>query len=576
MPAPATRLRRRAAIPILLAAILLSLTAAASAQAAASYVFEPTLSLTGNCATSAKLDPVPDPGLCPIPPGIPGKDHPSARFEAASATADSFGDVYVANMLESKGRVDVFAPDGTFITEFTDPAGPQSIAVDSKGNVYVFEAVSGVEQQIRRFPPKTYKPEEGKIEYGEEPFLIANRTTKKLIPLGPEISLAVNPIDDRLYVDDTGAVDLFGSAAEENKLLEKETITGLERSQSIAIDAKHKKIYLADRVPITLKSTIRIFELEAPHKEIGKINGATTPKGEFLSGEGNLQIDVDEGTGHLFVGDIFAANKVYEFEESGAYLATIEHGFEAAAGPGGVVGEIAVDNGPKSPRPQKEGWLFVPSVPSPSGGHVYAFEPREECAAEVLSTSAGEITETEATLHATINPCGLETSYRFEYVSQEQFDAGGFAEAALAGEGTLPKGGEGVAVSAPALELQPGTRYRFRVVAENTKGGGEEEGSFKTFPAEEKLPTCENEVFRTNLSALLPDCRAYELVTPADTNGRPPSAGFAGVYFPSLRAAPDGNSASFVIEGGLIPGSKGTGAFNGDNYLATRGEEGWT
>src|SRR6478752_2906955 len=566
-----TRRKTMIALPIALA-IAICLFAPATALAAASYVFEPTTSLTGNCATS-KLDPVPDPGPCP---GVPGKDHPSVRFEAPSVTIDSYGDIYVASMMEEKSRINVFAPNGTFITEFTDPAGAQSIAVDSKGNVYVFEAVSGVEQQIRRFPPKTYKPEEGKIEYGEEPFLIANRTTKKLIPLGPEISLAVNPIDDRLYVDDTGAVDLFGSAAEENKLLEKETITGLERSQSIAIDAKHKKIYLADRVPITLKSTIRIFELEAPHKEIGKINGATTPKGEFLSGEGNLQIDVDEGTGHLFVGDIFAANKVYEFEESGAYLATIEHGFEAAAGPGGVVGEIAVDNGPKSPRPQKEGWLFVPSVPSPSGGHVYAFEPREECAAEVLSTSAGEITETEATLHATINPCGLETSYRFEYVSQEQFEASGFAEAALAGEGTLPKGGDGVAVSAPALELQPGTRYRFRVVAENTKGGGEEEGSFKTFPAEEKLPTCENEVFRTNLSALLPDCRAYELVTPADTNGRPPSAGFAGVYFPSLRAAPDGNSASFVIEGGLIPGSKGTGAFNGDNYLATRGEEGWT
>jgi hypothetical protein len=566
------------ALAALVLAAVFCLAIPASALAAASYVFEPTLSLTGNCATSAKLDPVPDPGTCPIPPGTvfsgaPGADHPSTRLEAPSVTVDSFGDIYVVNMLQDKGRIDVFGPDGTFITEFADTTGPQSIAVDSKGNVYLFERFLG-KSQIRRFPPSAYEPLKGNIEYGVEPVLIANNSTKVLIPLEAATTfLAVNPTDDRLYVDNSVSVAVFGTAAEENKLLEKEAITGLERSQSFALDAKHKKIYIADRVPITLKSTVRIFELEAPHKGLGQINGSTTPKGEYLSGEGNLQIDVDEETGHLFVGDIFAANKVYEFEESGAYIATIEHSFEASVGPGGIVGEIAVDNGSESPH---QAWLFVPSVPSPSAGHVYAFEPNEECEAKIESTSVGDITETEATLHATINPCGLETTYRFEYVSQEQFEASGFAEATLAGEATLPKGGEGLAVSAPASELEPATEYRFLVLAENAKGEGKEEGAFKTFPPVGEAEPCENEALRIGLSALLPDCRAYELVTPADTNGRPPSAGFAGVYFPTLRAAPDGNSATFVIEGGLIPGSEGTGAFNGDNYLATRGNEGWT
>src|SRR6478752_9608799 len=169
MPAPATRLRRRAAIPILLAAILLSLTAAASAQAAASYVFEPTLSLTGNCATSAKLDPVPDPGLCPIPPGIPGVDHPSKGFKSPSVTIDEYGDIYVASIVEKEGRIDVFSPEGTFITEFADPAGPQSIAVDSAGNVYLYERIAGGENQVRRFPPSTYEPLKEEIEYAAEP-----------------------------------------------------------------------------------------------------------------------------------------------------------------------------------------------------------------------------------------------------------------------------------------------------------------------------------------------------------------------------------------------------------------------
>jgi hypothetical protein len=557
-------------------AMAISLLAVSSASAAASYVFEPTLSLTGDCSTSKKLDPVPDPGLCPIPPGVPGKDHPSARLEAASVTIDSYGDVYVANMLGEKGRVDVFAPDGTFITEFADTAGPQSLAVDAKGNVYLYERTSGSPDQIRRFPPKIYKPEEGEIEYGEEPVVLANDKTKPVIPLSFESSLALEPSSQRLYVDTSSAIAVFGSAEEENKLLEKEAISGLQRSQSIAVDAKHKRIYVSDEVPITVKSTVRIFELEAPYKELGKINGSTTPKGEFLSGEGNLQLDVDEETGHLFVGDLAAANKVYEFEEDGNYLATIEHSFEVAVGPGGVPGEIAVDNGPKSPRPQKEAWLFVPSVASPSPGHVYAFEPNEEGPPIIESTSVGDVTETEATLHATINPGGLETTYRLEYVSRQQFEASGFAEATLAGEGTLPKGAEGVAVSASATELAPGTEYRFRAIAENSKGEDEEEKAFTTFPAEEKSEPCANETLRTGLSALLPDCRAYELVTPGDTNGRPPSGvGISGVYFPTLEASPDGNRASFLIEGGLIPGNEGAGAFNGDLYLTTRTAEGW-
>ena len=560
------------------------LAVTSTASAAASYVFEPTISLTGNCATS-KLDSVPDPGTCPIPPGTvfsgsPGADHPSARLEAPSVAIDSYGDIYVASMTTNTGRIDVFAPDGTFITEFADTAGPQSLAVDEKGNVYVFERNGGEEpKQIRRFPPKIYKPEQGEIEYGEEPVVLANDKTKPVIPLGFETSLAVDPVSQRLYVDTSHAIALFGSAEEENKLLEAETVGGLVESSLIALDAKHKKIYVADKNPLTSKSLVRIFELEAPHKELGKNTGSTTPKGEFLSGEGFVEIDVDEETGHLFVGDIAAASKVYEFEESGAYLATIEHSFEAAVGPGGIPGEIAVDNGTKSPH---RAWLFVPSVASPSAGHVYAFETNEECAAEIESTSVDGITETEATLHAVVNPCGLETTYRFEYVNQQQFEAeegksfeGG--NATLADEGTLPKSGEGVPVSAPVTGLEAGTKYRFRIFAENTKGKDAEEGAFTTFPPEGGVEPCENEAFRIGLSALLPDCRAYELVTPPDTDGRPPTGGFAGAYgFPTLRAAPDGNIATFTIEGGLIPGSRGAGSFNGDSYLATRGTEGWT
>jgi len=559
------------AVALLGLTLTFGLLTAGSAFAAASYVFEPTLSLTGNC-TSTPLDEVLDPGPCP---GTPGIDHPSASFKSPSVTIDSYGDVYVANIVEKEGRIDIFGPDGQFITELKDPTGPQSIAVDSKGNLYIYERIAGGERRIRRFPPTVYKPESAEIEYGEPPAVMVDESTKPLLELQPASSIAVDPATDQLYVDYSQGVARFGSAEAENKLLEKEAITGLLRSTSIAVDANHGKIYLSDKVPPPGKSTIRVFELKTPHGEVGKIDGSTTPKGEFLSGEGFLALDVDEDTGHVFVGDLAAANKVYEFEEDGAYLATIEHSFESVPN-----SEIALDNGAKSPHPQTEAWLFVPSVPSPSQGHVYAFEPNEEGPPVVESTSVSGVTETEATLHATINPGGLPTEYRLEYISQRQWEEEGesFVNATIAGEGTLPKGAEGIAVAAPATELDPGTRYRFRTFAENEEGEDEAERTFRTAEKVVDFGECpSNEAFRTGLSALLPDCRAYELVTPPNTNGRPPSGvGFSGVYFPTLEASPDGNRVSFLIEGGLIPGNEGAGAFNGDLYLATRGSEGWT
>jgi len=541
----------------------------ASALAAASYVFEPTLSLTGNCKTSA-LDEVPDPGLCPIPPGVPGVDHPSAGFKSPSVTTDTYGDIYVANVAGEEGRIDIFNPAGKFLSEFEDKAGPQSMAVDAKGNLYVFERVPGGERKVRRFPPTVYKPESEEIEYAEAPVVLADESTKPILTLGPETSLDVDRSTGHVYVDNGFSVAVFGSAAEEDKLLEKEAIIGVQ-STSIAIDSTHKLIYLSDRIPGA--SRIRIFNLEPPYSPAGEINGSTTPAGQFKSPEGFLTVDVDDNTGHVFVGDLFSAAKVYEFEEDGAYLATIEHGFQSVPG-----SEIAVDDGAFSPHPESEAWLFVPSNPAPSLGHVYAFKPKEQGPPIVEEASVSGVSESEAVLEAVVNPNGLPTEYRFEYITRQQFEEEGesFANATVAGEGVLPAGGEGRAVFAGVKGLEPGTSYRFRVVAENEEGEDEGERAFKTFEEPGPSLSCLNESVRVGLSAPLPDCRAYELVTPPSTNGRPPMGmAFTGVYFPSIEASPDGNRVSFLVEGGSLPSEGGAGGFNGDNYLATRGADSW-
>ncbi len=69
--------------------------------------------------------------------------------------------------------------------------------------------------------------------------------------------------------------------------------------------------------------------------------------------------------------------------------------------------------------------------------------------------------------------------------------------------------------------LQPDTTYHYRFVSESG-GGGPVFGpdrTFTTFPAFQANTDCPNQQFRTGFSALLPDCRAYEMVSPIDKDG---------------------------------------------------------
>jgi hypothetical protein len=92
---------------------------------------------------------------------------------------------------------------------------------------------------------------------------------------------------------------------------------------------------------------------------------------------------------------------------------------------------------------------------------------------------------------------------------------------------------------------------------------------------------CLNEALRTGQSRNLPDCRAYELVTPEDMNGLNPTAINIGNStqevtsggFDTFLASPSGESVIFDTSSGSLPGFDGNGVF--DQYRAKRGVDGW-
>jgi hypothetical protein len=556
--------RRFVSGPVLALVALIAFAAvgAPSAFGEASKVFDPTLSLTGSCAESSlsPLDEVLD-------PGCPSKHPPEAFADPRGVAIDFYGDIYVASIGKTEsgteGRVDIFGPDGVFISELPYSGGPRNLAVDSQGTLYVMKKSSAgsTANRLLRFEPTVYSPATHEIEYEDLPGVIEPE------PRASEpAAIAVNPSNDHLFANFGGGLVEYGSAAEGNPVIEKQSPCCIDGS-ALAIDAKRGLIYKSE-----LSRPIEILDLASPHEPVGTIDGSTLPAGSF---SGEVSVAVDEDTGHLFVLDD-GASKLYELSASGEYIGTIEHGFQASVAP-----DVAVDNGPFSPNGglNPDGrYVFVASHPK-GIGHLFAFRTEPPpCLPVVESVAAANVDEGEAELRGIVNPCNLPTQYTFEYTPQAQFEAEGFANASVAGTGQLPATADSLARSAFARGLEPNTAYRFRLVASNGEGDSSGEGTFTTYPANPLSP-CPNDAFRRGPAALLPDCRGYELVTPGYTNGRAPRGlGGIGAFFTMPQVSPQGDKVSFLVEGGAIPGTGGTGAgiaFGGDPYRAVRQPDGW-
>lgn len=188
---------------------------------------------------------------------------------------------------------------------------------------------------------------------------------------------------------------------------------------------------------------------------------------------------------------------------------------------------------------------------------------------QILSEAFSGVGQTSATITGSVNPHSSPTTYFVEYVTQEDFEKGEFANAVkvpVAGA-TIGEGFVGVDVSQVLEGLIPSTPYHFRLSAKNALGS--ENGLGKTFTTKAASPlfgACPaNEAFRVESSAALPDCRAYEQASSPDKNG----GSVAGEY-PLMFAAEDGSAVTFYSAAGALPPGTSGGAQTFSTYLARR------
>ena len=233
---------------------------------------------------------------------------------------------------------------------------------------------------------------------------------------------------------------------------------------------------------------------------------------------------------------------------------------------------------------------------SPPGEPTVAIgTPFETGSLEVLDTWPDQVGVDGATLHLSANPAGVPSSAFFEYITEAAYQANlkaggkGFEGAAkVPDEGhplELGAGLEPVSRSISLFPLAAHTAYRFRTVATNPLLGEAAIGKERSFTTlAQAAPTpCATEGTRGGLAgarlgagAFLPDCRAYELVSPLDKNNADIVYGIApsgGLPISLEQSSTDGGRMAYTSKTAFADPD---GAPFVSQYIASRrAGEGW-
>ncbi len=167
-----------------------------------------------------------------------GKGTGKGEFNSPTAIAvDGSGNVFVADT--GNGRIEKFAPNGTFVTSIGQFEAPNGIAIDRAGNIYVAEI--GSKHRVQKLGP------DGTFVAQWAPGLYGPRR----IAIGP---------DNSIYVVDSGRNRIVKFSPDGQVL----TTWGSEGSgdgqfsgfSSVAVDPTTNKVYVAD----SLNKRIQIFD----------------------------------------------------------------------------------------------------------------------------------------------------------------------------------------------------------------------------------------------------------------------------------------------------------------------------
>jgi len=413
----------------------------------------------------------------------------------------------------------------------------EAVAVDGSGMVYVIESKNS---RVQKFDPEGGPGESAALvgsfgEAGPGPGQLDGGTNAYLK------RLAACQADDDVFVGEAERIQRFDS---EGNFEEAIATPAGKAVRAIATDAACD-LYVDYVDAETRRGEPGVWKIapEAPYQVLAEFapeSANDRPRALALDGAGNLYVMLPNAG--------FSdpePDRVRKYDAEGNCLTCGEEGeggkpgFDRVADKSQIKGVAA--SGACDPGGEGEVAYpihFAGTVPNRSYLRGYGVPDGSVCPPPlrppaVVAEYATAVGVSSATIRAEINPrfwSGTTgtTSYHAQWATSACVEAGGW-EAACVKRTADPPGVAlgGAATNSPVptaalgLEgLEPATSYSYRFVAVSEGGGPThgEEARFTTFGAA-PAPPCPNDGYRTGASAALPDCRAYELVSPLDKEG---------------------------------------------------------
>jgi hypothetical protein len=443
----------------------------------------------------------------------------------------------------------LYSPEGEYLQKevrFTEDEGHCDIETDKQGNFYVPSGAGSTSSEFTRTTKWS--------EDGEELYVLDPATAR---------SSAVDPSNGHVYVDRGNEIvhydqngDLIGSFGKAEG-----TYPGLSGSTGIAVDEDTHKVYVANN--------------RSGHKEVDVFSpGATIT----VPGVVGLKPEVGPN-GATFHGtvnpdSVATTNCIFEWGTSELNLSHKEECAEGKVFNGGTDQAVS-----KSISGLSQGQQYFWALRSenangvPSRTRQFRFYASEKPV--IVGETISKVNTDAAQFGLEIDPKGGITRYRIEYGTEE----GVYGESAPVPDGTTVSNLAIESFNHLVIGLTPDTEYHYRMVAENDAGPTfGPDRVFRTFPEPPTKDPCPNALVRKQTSAgLLPECRAYELVSAANQGGYDVNSDLIPGDEPLVSAPRAADSFLYSIRFGAIPGIAGSPTtFGHDPYVATRGDNEWT
>jgi hypothetical protein len=176
----------------------------------------------------------------------------------------------------------------------------------------------------------------------------------------------------------------------------------------------------------------------------------------------------------------------------------------------------------------------------------------------------GPASSSAARIYGTVNPHNSPTTYFFEY-GPADCASNPCASIPATKDAEVPPGNVNATVSQDLTGLSPSTEYHYRIVAKSPAGTTPgSDRTLTTAAAPEACSAAEQQLRAENNSTQLPDCRAWEMVTPA----------FKAGNRIAVRAVSADGSRLIESSTGAFAGAEGEGLLSGF-YQSVRSELGW-